>query len=401
MFSSKDMNIKTEFDWQFYLELYKDLKDYNSRADAYEHWLTRGKKEGMIASTSYFFEYHDAHPHDLPDDFDFEDYLSGAKLDEVSLNPNWSDKCNAVSYYLRYEHKPTYDSSNSLTEATTDVPVVVHFNSIKPDVALGSISNDSLEKIAMYPTILRQSSIQKPTFSVVMPIYDRTQLLRESLTSIINQSYENFEVILVLDGSPSETRSVVDEFRERDNRIRVFSYSDSSGNACRGRNRGIIEAKGEYIALSDSDDISAADRLEVSLDTLTQENCVAVAGKARYIIMDGCKNSSVEMLAENEVFPLIYPILKRVNPIVTSTISIRRDSLLKYGGFRREMHYREDHELWLRLSYHNCKMIFIDHVFGLYRLHDSNNELNFKKDDEHWEAMMHKYYKKSFENWYI
>jgi tetratricopeptide (TPR) repeat protein len=240
----------------------------------------------------------------------------------------------------------------------------------------------------------------RPTFSIVIPIYDRTQLLYETLVSLCNQTYQNFEVILVLDGSPLETRSVVEKFNQ-DSRFRVFSYPEASGNACRGRNRGIIEAQGEYIALTDSDDISTPDRLEITLNTFEDNNCDAVVGKARYIIDDGRKNSPVKMLSENEVIPLIYPILKRVNPIVTSTISIRRDVLLKYGGFRPEMRYREDHELWLRLSFNGCKMIFVDHLFALYRLHESNNELNFKEEDSNWVQMMHHYYSQPLTNWGI
>ena len=100
--------------------------------------------------------------------------------------------------------------------------------------------------------------------SVIIPIHDRTHELSEAIESVRRQSYTNWELILVTDGSPPATMQVVDAYRD-DPRIRIYSYLDKSGTAVRGRNRGIKEARGEYVAFLDSDDIAAPDRLAISV----------------------------------------------------------------------------------------------------------------------------------------
>jgi|GEM_PF-3030130 len=404
-----------DFDWIIYSQLYDDLKGFKTEEDCYRHWLRHGKREKRVASLSGIYEKFEIDPTDFPADFDWQNY--------VDFNPDLKNKITnewkAIFHYCQVGMKENrkfkigYLQTSDLEKPETALQdsktndkdsfnweIAFQPNAITENSSHEEVAQDDLNRYKRIRDSAHRTKLS-PVFSIIMPIYDRTQLLRESLTSLLNQSYSDFELLLVLDGSPDATRAVVKEFSERDQRIRVFSYADSSGNACRGRNRGIIEARGEYVALSDSDDISTPDRLEVSLRTFQENSCDAVAGKARYIIMEGRKNSPVKMLSENEVFPLIYPILKRVNPIVTSTISIRRDVLLKHGGFRREMVYREDHELWLRLAHRGCKMTFVEHLFGLYRLHDDNNELNFKEQDTHWAEMMHKYYKLPFVDWNI
>ena len=73
----------------------------------------------------------------------------------------------------------------------------------------------------------------KESFSFVVPVYDRTQKLRESVASLMRQTYDEFEILLICDGSPEPTLEVVDELVKSDPRVRTFQYSANSGNACR------------------------------------------------------------------------------------------------------------------------------------------------------------------------
>ena len=99
-----------------------------------------------------------------------------------------------------------------------------------------------------------------------MPVYNCTWELKESIESILHQTYLNYELIIVTDGSPTETMKIVNSYKNHP-KVRIFHYFKQSGNAVRGRNKGIKEAKGEYIAFQDSDDV--ADRVRYFLDPVT------------------------------------------------------------------------------------------------------------------------------------
>ena len=119
-----------------------------------------------------------------------------------------------------------------------------------------------------------------PLVSVIIPVYDRTDVLREAIASVLAQTFSSFELILVSDGSPKETLSVLDEFRS-DPRIRIFCFPDNTGNAVRGRNKGILEARGKYVSFLDSDDIAHPERLALSVAALEGGECDVVYGSWR------------------------------------------------------------------------------------------------------------------------
>lgn len=250
----------------------------------------------------------------------------------------------------------------------------------------------AVKKAERYLPIAEVDTGTPPLVSFVTPIYDRTDVLREAIQSALSQSLQVFEVILVTDGSPAATMAVVEEFRV-DPRVRIFSYPVSSGNAVRGRNKGILEARGRYIAFLDSDDIAAPDRLEVCLPLLESGQADVVYGSWR-AKLDGTR--MVDGLANGQVVhspDCDLDMLLRVCVPCQSTVMVRRDSLLKSGFLKPRMEYREDHELWARLAFHGARFKSIEHVLTDLRLHAGNNELNFKDNDGHWEALLAKEYK--------
>jgi len=220
-------------------------------------------------------------------------------------------------------------------------------------------------------------------FSFIVPVYNRTQKLRESVRSLLTQTYQNFEVLLICDGSPESTLEVVDELAESE-KVRVFKYASNSGNACRGRNRGIDMAKGEFICLHDSDDIAHHERLQNTYDAIIEHGADAVYG-ATQILLDGTRTiggiSNGQLLDPPE---FDYELLKQVNIPMTCSVSVRKTALMKHGGFREEMRYREDHELWLRLAHRGCNWVKAAGTLCYYRVHGGNAELTLRDDDEHW-----------------
>lgn len=233
------------------------------------------------------------------------------------------------------------------------------------------------------------------SFSFIVPVYNRTQKLRESIRSLLKQTYDNFEVILVCDGSPEETMEVVQELAE-DYRVRVFSYKNNSGNACRGRNKGIASARGDFICLHDSDDIAHHQRLERTKQVIDESGAEAVYGTTK-IIMDGTRE--IDGIQNGQVLDppeFDFDLMKKVNIPMTCSVSVKREWLLRFGGFREEMRYREDHELWLRLAHHGCNWVKATGLLCYYRVHGGNAELTLRGDDNHWFNQALYYFDKPF-----
>lgn len=223
----------------------------------------------------------------------------------------------------------------------------------------------------------------QPSFSFIVPVYDRTQKLRESIRSLLRQTYEHFEVIMVCDGSPEDTLEVVGEFEDHP-KVRTWKYATNSGNACRGRNRGIVMARGDFVCLHDSDDIAHHERLARTAAAIVDHGADGVYGQTR-VLLDGTRR--IDGIVNGQLFDppeFSFDILKKINLMMTCSVSVRRDLLLRHGGFRPEMRYREDHELWLRLAHHGCRWKRADGLLCYYRVHAGNAELTLRGDDAHW-----------------
>ncbi len=234
--------------------------------------------------------------------------------------------------------------------------------------------------------VKQNSNLVTPKISVVIPIYDRVEQLRESIESILQQTYESFELILVCDGSPDDTLNVVKQY-EHHKKVRIFYFKNNSGNAVRGRNKAIKEAWGEFIAFQDSDDIAEPTRLERSLFFIEEYKADVVYGGWRAIVED----RNIDLANGQEVFSpdCDYEMLKEICVPCQSTVMARLSALREVGGLRDEMRYREDHELWLRLAYFGYKFKSIPHILTSLRLHSNNLELSFQGDtNDVWKPLM-------------
>jgi len=233
---------------------------------------------------------------------------------------------------------------------------------------------------------LQCRSVNRGMVSVVIPIYDRTTLLRESIESILAQTYQNFELLLVCDGSPQETLDVVNAYRNHP-KVRIFQYEDNSGNAVRGRNRALAEARGEYFAFQDSDDIAEPDRLRNSVLTLKLRRADVVYGTWRALV-EGRENAEVRNGQKVKSPDCSLELLKRVCVPCQSTVLGKTKAFRDAGGLKACMRYREDHELWLRMVHNGYRFRTCRRVLTNLRLHADNLELSLKGDDAHWKELM-------------
>ena len=186
-----------------------------------------------------------------------------------------------------------------------------------------------------------------PQISVVMPAYNAEKTIRQTIESVLNQTYHEFELIVINDGSTDSTLEVVASVEDK--RIEVFSYPNSGLSAA--RNRGIAHACGEFIAFMDADDLWKANKLEAQLEALQANPEAALA----YCWTDWIDtfgqplNKGVYAKAEGDVFQRLLLnnfIANGSNPLV------RKEAFEKVGLFAEELDCAEDWEMWLRLAQH-------------------------------------------------
>ena len=206
----------------------------------------------------------------------------------------------------------------------------------------------------------------QPLISVVIPAYNAEQFLDETLESVLSQTYENWECIIVNDGSTDNTESVAKKWCEKDSRFRLTDKEN--GGLSSARNWGIKESKAEYIAFLDADDILTPDSLEVRINVLIEQNVDLVATKlqhftdklpkvsknnARQDVLYYAKEGLTQLMAFNKVTP--------------STVLCKKSVMDEVGGFT--WHKKaEDLHCWLKVLFAGYKIYRIDETLLLYRL---------------------------------
>ncbi|MFH1228335.1 MAG: glycosyltransferase [Planctomycetota bacterium] len=225
-----------------------------------------------------------------------------------------------------------------------------------------------------------------PKVSVVIPVYDRTDFLKESIESILTQTYRNFELILVCDGSPAETLAIVNQYKSH-SKVRIFIYRDNSGTSVRGRNRGIKEAWGKYLAFLDSDDIAEPNRLGLSVKYMEQHDADLIYGSWRVKNEKGCRNLDALCYGDGAIIHAVdldYAGLLEKNLVCQSTVMAKTEVFIKAGGLRPGLRYCEDYELWLRLVYLGHKFKAVPEVLATLRFHSGNLGERFIPEEKIW-----------------
>lgn len=182
-------------------------------------------------------------------------------------------------------------------------------------------------------------------FSVVIPLYNKEQSIVNTILSVLNQSYQNFEVIIVDDGSTDNSLKVVNDIQ--DSRIRVVSQENQGVSAA--RNQGIKESKYEWIAFLDGDDLWKKDHLEEIVKMIgTFPNQKVYVTSFEY----SDKRKMFRHRRNSSIFKIENYFLEAIKEslIWTSIIAVHRDCFEKVGYFNRKLNRGEDLDLWARLA---------------------------------------------------
>lgn len=187
-----------------------------------------------------------------------------------------------------------------------------------------------------------------PQVSVVLPVWDGEAFLAEAIESILSQTFQSLELILVDDGSSDGSLRISEEYAARDARVRVLRQAERGGYA-RALNAGIHAARGKFIARMDGDDVAHVDRLQQQVGYLeANPGCVAVGSAIEAMDVDGSSIGVTRFAAEHE--KIVAELLRGTTSLSHPTVVARRDAIIAAGGYDPELYPSEDLALWLALG---------------------------------------------------
>lgn len=182
---------------------------------------------------------------------------------------------------------------------------------------------------------------QQPLITVVMPNYNGHRFVEQAIDSVLDQSYQNFELIVVDDCSTDDSLQLIQQKAQSDERIRIITLEHNVGVA-NARNTGIKNAKGKYIALLDNDDLWTEDKLECQLE---------LAKKGADIVY--CSYDFIDEQNDTIKKPFVVPRQTNFNTMLVSSViscstSFIKTELMQEHPFNPEF-YHEDYVLWMEL----------------------------------------------------
>tara|TARA_B100000963_G_scaffold327386_1_gene315096 strand:+ start:341 stop:1231 length:891 start_codon:yes stop_codon:yes gene_type:complete len=216
----------------------------------------------------------------------------------------------------------------------------------------------------------------KILFSVIIPVYNRESIIKSTIESVINQSFSNWELIVVDDGSTDNTRTSVLKFSINDERIKYIYQNNAERSVA--RNNGIKHASGDWICFLDSDDAFKDNHLEILHERIVnnqdrkKEISFYVTGQETFNTI-----TQETTLVNNEIPKVNIPYFFASGSIVPGRVCIARQ-ILELHQFDESIVIVEDADLWFRLSCHyECE--FIDQASFQYHVHD-NNSINLRNN---------------------
>ncbi|HSA05956.1 MAG TPA: glycosyltransferase [Candidatus Gastranaerophilales bacterium] len=184
--------------------------------------------------------------------------------------------------------------------------------------------------------------------SIIIPAYNAENYIKNAINSVLNQTYQNFEIIIINDGSTDNTENVIKQFD--DTRIKYF-YQENQGVSS-ARNKGIELSQGEYIAFLDADDLWLPEKLQLQLDFLKKNPEISLVYSNLELIEEstGIKFIKTYDNFKNQKTLIKTLVLTPFNSPIPCSILLKKDVLLKAGLFDSNLSFGEDLELCIRIA---------------------------------------------------
>ena len=223
--------------------------------------------------------------------------------------------------------------------------------------------------------------------SVIVPIYNVEDYIRQCFDSLLNQTYQNFEVLMINDGSPDNSGSICQEYADRDSRFRYFEKEN--GGVSSARNLGIERSGGAYITFVDPDDWLDVTYLEILYTNLKKYDAdVSVSTYKRFDMDKNCwyfhaynRSNSIEIYTNKELLESL-PFLATIDySFFFSFVKLVDKKLLASIRFNENTMLAEDMEFWYKVYLKVNKVVFVNRDTYTYRIHSTSaaNNLTVEK----------------------
>lgn len=189
-------------------------------------------------------------------------------------------------------------------------------------------------------------NILAPKISIVMPTYNRENFIKEAVLSVLGQNYQNFELIIVDDGSTDKTKKIIKSIK--DQRI-IYIYQKNLGRSV-ARNKAIKIARGKYLAFLDSDDLFLPGKLKKQVEFLEKNTEYGMVYTSALNIDE--KGKILDYVYEASKSGDIYKDVAFFLPVIITlpTVMVRKDIVIKLRGFDEKMERFEDIDMWRRIA---------------------------------------------------
>ncbi|WP_448912746.1 glycosyltransferase family 2 protein [Gemella sp.] len=226
--------------------------------------------------------------------------------------------------------------------------------------------------------------------SVIIPVYNAEKYLEQCLNSIKNQTYKNFEVIIVNDGSKDNTEVICKRFSEDDSRFRYFSKEN--GGVSSARNFGLDNANGHYITFIDGDDWVEHNHLEILIKSITENNSdIAICSYKEFdnnidtyytIVYTKQEKNLLNFEKMNrDDFLTIFPKLMSINVCFNNAVAkLFRKELVNNLRFDTSIKYGEDLDFYFSLYLNVESISYVDELTYVYRIHGDSTTSNFNQE---------------------
>ena len=282
-----------------------------------------------------------------------------------------------VYHYGKYSFVDSPDREVHCTKAVKNIDNLVSYLRRKLLTKISEISPEYKDKV-----------------SIIMAVYNREEYFGEAVNSVLGQSYSNFELIIVDDGSTDNSLNIAREFAKEDKRVTVITLKENQGFAI-ASNEGLKRARGEFITGMDSDDIMLPDAIKVRVEFLNSHPEVdLVFGKIHKVIdREGNPIENVFFYFEwREKFYRrkkdhdFYEKVKKLEfwiPGAEVTSMFRRDLLFQEGYHEEDLIYAADRDFFFRIM-RNSNIYYLAEPIIFYRLHDSNASVTMDEETGEW-----------------
>lgn len=200
--------------------------------------------------------------------------------------------------------------------------------------------------------------MKNPLVSIIMPAYNAERFIRESIESVIDQTYKEWELLVINDFSNDLTKVIIEDYCKKDKRIKLLEQEKNKG-VVKARNRGIKESKGKYIAFLDSDDLWKNNKLEIQIKYM-QTNKIYMTYTGYSYISEGGKFIKKIHIPKS----LNYKQALKGNQIGCLTVVIDKS---KIGSFEMPDLRHEDYATWLNILKNNIVAYGISENLAEYR----------------------------------